>query len=79
VRFPQAAPPNPQLKACVSWGSLHALRRQDGGGFVQVVGARGEHRANKSRTEKTGFSISPVCCRKFERPSQEQRMKGLAK
>jgi hypothetical protein len=29
--------------------------------------------------KKTGFSISLVCCRKFERPSQEQRMKGLFK
>jgi len=52
VRFPQAAPPKPQLKACVSWGSLHALRRPCGGGFVQFVGPRGELGANKSRTEK---------------------------
>ena len=53
--IPTGGSAKPQLKACVSWGSLHALRRQDGGGFVQVVGARGEHRANKSRTEKPGF------------------------
>ena len=31
VRFPQAAPPKPQLRIRVSWGSLRALRRRGGG------------------------------------------------